>query len=71
MNIRIDGNPRVLMDEAYCAHCGKWTVEYYQRRRDHSFVVPLAMDYSEACDLARRRAKDGRYRNYEFYLIPR
>lgn len=40
---------------------------YYNFKKDRYKEVP-GMDYKEALDLALMRGRDGRYKNYEFYI---
>ena len=43
-------------------------VTYHQVKTGDNFTVCTPFTYKEALELARRRAKDGRYRNYQFLI---
>ena len=42
---------------------------YYNRKSDKETEINLKMNYCDALNFARKRANDGRYKNFDFIIL--
>lgn len=70
---RIFVDEDILVNEYdYCwgVKCEKPVLFTYHNMKTNKDVVLERQNYSRALDLARSRERDGRYKNFEFFIEP-